>query len=125
LLACRHREQFIADAKYPESGTAEEQEAFILEKAWEYQTKAVANDWAVADVDLESLKSLEIRMFEVSKEAGQAGYYQWGLDAGDHQDGWFPYANHPAEWNHRDGEYDDDLEVCFFVSMSSVLVIDS
>ena len=57
-------------------------------------------------------------MFEVSKEAGQAGYYQWGLDAGDHQDGWFPYANHTAEWNHRDGEYEEDL---LFASMLTSL----
>jgi len=29
-------------------------------------------------------------MFERSALAGIAGNYQWGLDAGDHQEGWNP-----------------------------------
>ncbi|KAF8798388.1 hypothetical protein BYT27DRAFT_6903636 [Phlegmacium glaucopus] len=40
-------------------------------------------------------------MFEVSFRAGIAGNYQWGLDAGYHDD-WNLYANLPAAWKVRD-----------------------
>jgi hypothetical protein len=30
-------------------------------------------------------------MFEKSQQAGTAGNWQWGLDAGDHQERWNPY----------------------------------
>ncbi|KAF8351863.1 hypothetical protein F5887DRAFT_861192, partial [Amanita rubescens] len=45
----------------------------------------------VVDVDAECLEALEERMFERSKTAGLAGYYQWGLDAGYHQGHWDPW----------------------------------
>ena len=41
-------------------------------------------------------------MFETSMRAGQAGHYQWGLDAGPHQNDWSPYDNRPAHWNRDD-----------------------
>ena len=34
-----------------------------------------------------------------SKEAGEASYNQWGLDAGEHQDGWVPYLETPRDWD--------------------------
>ncbi|KAI9063332.1 hypothetical protein FKP32DRAFT_1543201, partial [Trametes sanguinea] len=43
------------------------------------------------DVDRECLRFFEQRLFERSKAAGVAGYFQWGLDAGDLQDDWVPY----------------------------------
>ncbi|KAG0708468.1 hypothetical protein DFH29DRAFT_795223, partial [Suillus ampliporus] len=38
--------------------------------------------------------------------------YQWGLDAGNHQGSWDPYAGLPSHWNHkdhneRDADYDE------------------
>ena len=41
-------------------------------------------------------------MFEQSKRVGVAGHFQWGLDAGTHQDGWDPYNMLPTEWDHGD-----------------------
>jgi hypothetical protein len=42
-------------------------------------------------VDREALHQLEERMFIRSEEAGPAGNYQWGRNAGPHQDHWDPY----------------------------------
>ena len=58
-------------------------------------------------------------MFERSAFAGIAGNYQWGLDAGDHQDGWDPYAGTPEHWNHNDGGSDtkEIYEVCRYLSI--------
>ncbi|KAG1888421.1 hypothetical protein F4604DRAFT_1532189, partial [Suillus subluteus] len=43
-------------------------------------------------------------LFKKSAQSGSAGNYQWGLrlDAGNHQDGWDPYAGLPSHWNHED-----------------------
>ncbi|KAI0754058.1 hypothetical protein C8Q80DRAFT_1246645 [Daedaleopsis nitida] len=60
------------------------------------------------DVDAEGLRVLEHRMFEVSAAAEEAGYYQWGLDAGDHQNRWDPYSVMPSDWNLHDWSPDDD-----------------
>ncbi|KAF9522922.1 hypothetical protein CPB83DRAFT_863752 [Crepidotus variabilis] len=46
-------------------------------------------------------------MFEQSARAGIAGNHQWGLDAGDHQDGWDPYGGLPDHFNHHDREGSD------------------
>ncbi|RPD52542.1 hypothetical protein L227DRAFT_468077, partial [Lentinus tigrinus ALCF2SS1-6] len=50
-------------------------------------------------------------MFERSAAAGIAGWYQWGLDAGDHQDGWDPYNEIPDSWNLGDFYPDDPEEL--------------
>ncbi|KAG1845162.1 hypothetical protein F4604DRAFT_1595818, partial [Suillus subluteus] len=53
-----------------------------------------------------------------------------GLDAGNHQDGWDPYAGLPSHWNHEDcnegdpGYDEDELEVLCFLSFKMVLVND-
>ncbi|KAF8066482.1 hypothetical protein FPV67DRAFT_1626399 [Lyophyllum atratum] len=76
-----------------------------LEKAWELQfTDVPSIDKLLIDVDVdrESLEKLEAQMFEQSSAAGIAGHFQWGLDAGDHQDGWDPYAGLPEDWCHGD-----------------------
>lgn len=111
LLASQHHEKFSREPEYPSADSSTKQEHFILNKAWEYQMKTFRKDWDAVDVDKESLCALEESMFEVSKQAGHTGYYQWGLDAGDHQDKWFPYANVPDSWNHRDGEFEDSDEL--------------
>ncbi|KAI0681781.1 hypothetical protein BC835DRAFT_1204103, partial [Cytidiella melzeri] len=54
------------------------------------------------DVDHECLSLLEEHMFVCSVEAGIAGYQQWGLDVGDHQERWNPYLDLPTHWNHGD-----------------------
>ncbi|KAG2738666.1 hypothetical protein P692DRAFT_20956861 [Suillus brevipes Sb2] len=50
------------------------------------------------------------RLFEKSAQSGSAGNYQWGLDAGNHQDGWDPYAGLPSYWNHNDHNEDADYD---------------
>ncbi|TFK82623.1 hypothetical protein K466DRAFT_499985, partial [Polyporus arcularius HHB13444] len=37
-------------------------------------------------------------LFEFSPESGDAGFYQWGLDAGHHQDGWEPFNLLDSRW---------------------------
>jgi len=66
--------------------------------------------WQEVDVERECLAKLEEEMFERSQAAGIAGEYQWGLDAGDHQDTWNPYDGLPCHWIHADRleSYDDD-----------------
>uniref|UniRef100_A0A0W0G3V3 Uncharacterized protein n=1 Tax=Moniliophthora roreri TaxID=221103 RepID=A0A0W0G3V3_MONRR len=44
------------------------------------------------DVDHDSLRKLEEKMFDMSKEVGPAGNEQWSLDVGCHQDDWHPNA---------------------------------
>ncbi|TFK32445.1 hypothetical protein BDQ12DRAFT_773402 [Crucibulum laeve] len=77
-----------------------------LEEAWKFQLSAVPSLDTDVDVERESLERLEEEMFEVSVRAGVAGNYQWGLDAGQHQD-WNPYCDLPEHWNHGDREGSD------------------
>jgi hypothetical protein len=58
-------------------------------------------------------KFLTVGVFETSKRAGKAGHYQWGLDAGIHQNEWDPYAGRPTHWN-ADGSdgSESELQVC-------------
>ena len=50
------------------------------------------------DIDCECQLYLEEFMFSVTSEAGVSGYPIWGLDAGAHQDFWYPYQEVPQEW---------------------------
>ncbi|KAF4620872.1 hypothetical protein D9613_000021 [Agrocybe pediades] len=74
----------------------------LLGEAWSVQCSTdvdgVLFDF---DVDLNCLAYLEEEMFENSARAGVAGNQQWGLDAGDHENGWNPYADIPAHWVHN------------------------
>ncbi|KAF9039799.1 hypothetical protein BJ165DRAFT_1351680 [Panaeolus papilionaceus] len=63
-----------------------------LKAAWDIQLTRISSRLLDIDVDAESLYLLEADMFEVSVEASVAGYFQWGLDVGHHQDNWSPYA---------------------------------
>lgn len=54
-----------------------------LAQAFEVQTRQSPSYTAV-DVDRECLSILEERLFNTGEE-------DWGLDAGEHQDGWNPY----------------------------------
>lgn len=83
-----------------------------LQKAWNAQFTGVLPLWTDVDVDRDCLYRLEERMFERSGLAGIAGNCQWGLDAGDHQGDWDPYAGIPMHWNHEDREGSErELEV--------------
>ena len=75
----------------------------LLQKGWETQLTGVPSFLMDVEVDKECLARLEEETFEVSNRAGIAGYCQWGLDFGDHQN-WWPYANLPQRWNHEDYE---------------------
>lgn len=91
LVIAQHRRKLIeSSSTYPHhSQDMEERLAYTLREAWEYQTHTSGS--LFCDVDLESLSLLEEAMFESSARTDIAGYYQWGLDAGDHQNGWDPY----------------------------------
>ncbi|KAJ7756899.1 hypothetical protein B0H14DRAFT_2238437, partial [Mycena olivaceomarginata] len=100
LIAHRNRDS-IASAIKQEAGYAHmDRQSAILVIAWSYQVSR--HRFMYTDVDKECLSTFEERLFEYSKRTGVAGYHQWGLDAGPHQDGWNPYHNLPYEWNHED-----------------------
>ncbi|SJL13320.1 uncharacterized protein ARMOST_16760 [Armillaria ostoyae] len=63
-------------------------------------------------VSLEALILLEMRVFDRSEDAGVAGNHQWGLDAGMHQDGWYPWSSDgpEGEKDSREGN-ESELEV--------------
>lgn len=119
LLASRLRFKIVLDPLFPASALPIEQELFTLESAWTHQVENVAKfaAWLEVDVERESLTQLELQMFERSDQAGASGYYQWGLDAGAHQDNWDPYLGLPAEWNHEDrNDSDSEIQVCCCIS---------
>ena len=79
--------------------------------AWEIQVNGnMELLWQEVDVDRECLTKLEEEMFECLKAAGIAGEYQWGLDAGDHQDTWNLYDGLPSHWVYAERleNYDDE-----------------
>ena len=89
-----------------------EDEANLLKQAWEMQATDVEELWYAVDIGKECLERLEEEMFEESERAGIAGHRQWGLDAGDHQDGWDPYLGTPEHWNYEDrAGSDSELQV--------------
>jgi hypothetical protein len=79
----------------------------LLLRAWKVQFMGTPERLVDIDVEKECLEQLEEEMFEVSFRAGIAGNYQWGLDAGFH-DNWNPYANLPTQW--KVGDYDGEEE---------------
>lgn len=93
---------------YPQDDTPSAQETFLLKQTWKHQVSAALDPRANVDVDKECLAILEEKMFEVSSREGKASLWQWGLDAGDHQDAWDPYANLPSAWNFGDIDYEED-----------------
>ncbi|EDR02572.1 uncharacterized protein LACBIDRAFT_332135 [Laccaria bicolor S238N-H82] len=78
----------------------------IINEAWRIQFTSIPSVLFDIDVEHEALENLETEMFEVSRAAGIASYYQWGLDAGHHQD-WDPYAR-MEDLNNQDCPGDDD-----------------
>ena len=87
----------------------------MIQRAWNVQLKSgdMGKKITSQDVDLECLRDFERRIFDATKQAGQAGYFQWGLDAGDHQEAWDPYDSVPEDWK---GWMPEDDEVWLEVS---------
>jgi len=84
----------------------------VLEAAWQLQTTHSPEQmWKNRiDVDKECLERLEEEMFERSALAGKAGNFQWGLDAGDHQEAWNPYLG-TEHWSYNDQGSSGDEEL--------------
>lgn len=109
LISSRHQSRFLG-----QNAGGSDSEGDLLTAAWEYQCstdsimRAPRNS---IDVNRECIASLEERMFTRSAAAGLAGYYQWGLDAGDHQEEWWPWSGLPSHWYHNDTPDYDNEEV--------------
>ena len=96
-----------------------------LQKAWVAQLTATPSILGKIDVDRECLEQLEEEMFERTHRTGVSGNFQWGLDAGHHQDGWDPSFGVPKTWEEnfkiREGS-DTEIEASFsfdFFSLSA------
>ncbi|KAF5323682.1 hypothetical protein D9619_012867 [Psilocybe cf. subviscida] len=83
----------------------------LLGIAWEMQMMESCDDNRRVDVDREAILTLEKEMFEYSAESGVAGNWQWGLNAGSHQDGWVPYLNIPEAWRPGDRQSEEEEEL--------------
>ncbi|PBK62015.1 hypothetical protein ARMSODRAFT_1025149 [Armillaria solidipes] len=118
LIAYRHQDLFLQDEDCPPTSDIEAVNRFVGQKAWERlvgYTGCMTDGKPkpdVVDVDMEALILLEMRMFDRSEDAGVAGNNQWGLDAGMHQDGWYPWSSDgpEGEKNSREGN-ESELEV--------------
>ncbi len=114
----------IMDRMRPESGDVRKNEDDLLKRAWDVQVGSNMKDDELesVDVDAECLRVLERRLFEVSSAGGLASFYQWGLDAGDHEDRWDPYSETPRDWIIGDlhvGDEEEALQVCYFSYLTS------
>lgn len=105
----------LAQRLRSETNPEGEEESSLIQRAWNVQLKSgdMGKKITSQDVDLECLRDFERRIFDATKQAGQAGYFQWGLDAGDHQEAWDPYDSVPEDWK---GWMPEDDEVWLEVS---------
>jgi hypothetical protein len=110
LLPIAHAHTIVIASRLTEETPNDESDKHQepVQKAWQKQMEMAASPWSEVDVDLLCLEGLEEQMFERSALAGIAGYWQWGLDAGHHQDGWNLYAGIPDHWNHRNRESESE-----------------
>ncbi|KAJ7504614.1 hypothetical protein B0H11DRAFT_1709555 [Mycena galericulata] len=121
LIAYRNLEEIMAEIQINPRYDNMDQQTAIFKIAWQRQTSR--SRFQFVDVDHECLNIFEERLFEDSCAAGCAGNRQWGLDVGPHQNGWNPYANIPAHWNHEDrnDESESELQVsCRHIQTMSV-----
>jgi hypothetical protein len=113
VIASRAHAELVEKAETTGNLSQLQRKQMVLKYAWEKQRSEAGDLWHDVDVDAECLAIFEARIFETSKQAGLAGYYQWGLDAGDHQDAWNPYFGRPQDLCPGDAEgSDSDLQVC-------------
>lgn len=111
VIAHRKHAEICKLPEYALAKSSEAQEQFILDTAWRYQESTPQHDQdspVTVDVDKECLAYFERRLFERSSESGIAGFYQWGLDAGCHQERWDPWAGLPTDWYVGDLEVDEE-----------------
>jgi hypothetical protein len=118
LISFREQEAYKKLPGCPPLSNDLELRRFILGKAWDDlvgRSSITSTELRPDDVDADAISLLEARMFSSSKTAGIAGYEQWGLDAGDHQDHWDPYQNRTSRDDDDDGGSfsDSALEVGF------------
>ncbi|KAH7919295.1 hypothetical protein BV22DRAFT_1051142 [Leucogyrophana mollusca] len=106
VITQRQYDTFKLLLDFPIDGPDDHKSVFVLQRAWEYLDEKTGT-MAFVDVDLECLTIFEERMFENSVRAGIAGNQQWGLDSGNHQGGWNPYADLPTHWSHGDRDYSE------------------
>ena len=86
----------------------------ICKKAWVVRLTSVPSILGEVDVDKECLERLEEEIFKRTDQTGPSGNWQWGLDAGHHQDGWDPAFGVPKTWEGKTREGSDtELEVSF------------
>jgi len=104
--------KWYANPTFPKEkmGFSAPDDPYLVLCAWEALTsKDPLHTTLPCDIGWETLHSLEKLLFDCTVHAGLAGYYQWGLDAGDHQNAWYPYAGYepidpgdvaefPEEW---------------------------
>ncbi|KAJ7441165.1 hypothetical protein B0H11DRAFT_1671089, partial [Mycena galericulata] len=109
LIAYRNLEEMMAEIQINPRYDNMDQQTAIFKIAWQRQTSR--SRFQFVDVDHECLNIFEERLFEDSCAAGCAGNRQWGLDVGPHQNGWNPYANIPAHWNHEDRNDESESEL--------------
>ncbi|KAI0737449.1 hypothetical protein C8Q80DRAFT_1115236, partial [Daedaleopsis nitida] len=74
----------LANRMCPDPPQPPVDEKALLQRACESDPEVELH---AVNVDGECMRILEQHMFEVSAAAREAGFFQWGLDAGDHQDG--------------------------------------
>lgn len=106
VLKERHKVRFMEDPDYPAAAAKDKQEHFLLQEAWRFQMTHAHKDTMARDVDLECLYLLERRLFSLVR-TDVSTYKQWGLDAGDHQDKWYPYQGLPQGWCDEDYDFSD------------------
>lgn len=111
-LAIVHAYTLLIAHKLAKNDTPDKRSTQLCE-AWFVQANTYSKDNFIVDVDREAVMILEKEMFEYSKESGVAGNWQWGLDAGSHQEGWVPYIGLPAAWfpGDRDSESESEHSV--------------
>ncbi|KAJ7166933.1 hypothetical protein C8R46DRAFT_899417, partial [Mycena filopes] len=115
VIAYRNREHILDQVQDSQRYSAMDRQTAIFEIAWDLQKTPTAR---LPDIDHECLNAFEERLFEHSFAAGRAGNHQWGLDAGAHQENWFPYAGIPAYWDHDDREDESESELVVSLSFS-------
>ena len=105
VLKERHKLSFMEDTHFPAADTPDQQHSFLLQKAWKYQVTHTRPDAIARDVDLECLYLFERRLFSAVRNEVST-YEQWGLDAGDHQQKWYPYQDLPPGWCEEGIDFD-------------------
>ncbi|KZV85155.1 hypothetical protein EXIGLDRAFT_263749 [Exidia glandulosa HHB12029] len=81
-----------------------------LVDAWTFYQVELQGLRPLSDIDTFALYILEQRMFDQSVALGPAALSQWGLDAGEHQQRWNPYADGPTHDEHTAAGWDCDSE---------------